>query len=301
MSAHIPVMLSEVLETLAPRDGEHYVDGTFGAGGYSHAILEAAQCSILAIDRDPQAVARGQDLVKSFPGRLTLVEGEFSRMDSFVSACDGVVLDLGVSSFQFDQAERGFSFRQDGPVDMRMSGHGQSAGDLLASADEDTLAQIISRYGEEKNARRIARAILAARPILGTAHLAKIICDAQGAAARRHDIHPATRTFQALRIFINDELGELERGLKAAERILKTRGRLVVVSFHSLEDRIVKNFFARRSTGAPRQSRHIPDQKAQPASFELMTRHARTPSAAEIQANPRARSAKLRAGLKIAA
>src|SRR6201995_3688422 len=213
---------------------------------------------MLGIDRDPDAIARGQALVQRFGGRLTLVQGEFSRMDEYTQASDGVVLDLGVSSFQFDTPVRGFSFREDGPLDMRMSLSGESAADVVNSADERTLSQIIPRYGEEKNPRRIARAISAARPVTTTAALAKIASDAQGPAALRHAIHPATRTFQALRIHVNDELGELERGLDAALNILKPQGRLVVVSFHSLEDRIVKQFLNQRSTAAPRGSRHVP-------------------------------------------
>lgn len=301
MSGHVPVMLSEVLEMLAPRDGAHYVDGTFGGGGYATAILEAADCRVLGIDRDPEAIARGQKLVERFGGRLTLVQGEFSRMDEYAQATDGVVLDLGVSSFQFDEPARGFSFREDGPLDMRMSKSGQSAADIVNTADERSLSQIIARYGEQKNARRIARAIIAARPITGTAQLAAIVSEAQGPAALRLAIHPATRTFQALRIHVNDELGELERGLDAALTILKPQGRLVVVSFHSLEDRMVKQFLVGRSTAAPRASRHAPLSAPSKPAFQLLTNRPVTPSEAEIASNPRARSAKLRAGLKLAA
>jgi 16S rRNA (cytosine1402-N4)-methyltransferase len=301
MSGHLPVMLNEVLETLNPRDGGHYIDGTFGGGGYSRAILEAADCSVLGIDRDPAAIARGQELVQRFSGRLTLVEGEFSSMGAFAQQSDGVVFDLGVSSFQFDQPERGFSFRQDGPLDMRMSLSGQSAADFVNSAEHSTLASVIARYGEEKNARRIASAIIAARPVTGTAQLAAIVAQAQGPAALRHAIHPATRTFQALRIHVNDELGELTRGLDVALELLKSRGRLVVVSFHSLEDRIVKRFFHARSTAAPRASRHAPQTAALKPVFKLITTKPRTPSEAEVASNPRARSAKLRAGEKLAA
>jgi 16S rRNA (cytosine1402-N4)-methyltransferase len=266
-------MLNEVLEMLSPRDGAQYVDGTFGGGGYSSAILEAADCRVLGIDRDPDAIARGQELVKRFAGRLTLVQGEFSNLDQYTQASDGVVLDLGVSSFQFDQPARGFSFREDGPLDMRMSLSGMSAADFVNSADERTLSLTISRYGEEKNARRIARAIIAARPVTGTAQLAAIVSEAQGPAALRHAIHPATRTFQALRIHVNDELGELERGLDAALNILKPQGRLVVVSFHSLEDRMVKRFLSERSTSAPRASRHAPaDTRAHGAAFRASLR-----------------------------
>jgi 16S rRNA (cytosine1402-N4)-methyltransferase len=302
MSGHIPVMLNEVLEMLSPRDGARYVDGTFGGGGYTSAILEAADCQVLGIDRDPDAIARGQALVERFGGRLTLVQGEFSRMDEFTQQSDGVVLDLGVSSFQFDQPARGFSFREDGPLDMRMSLSGESAADVVNTADERTLTQIIARYGEEKNARRIARAIIAARPVTGTAQLAAIVSEAQGPAALRLAIHPATRTFQALRIHVNDELGELERGLDAALNILAPQGRLVVVSFHSLEDRMVKHFLSQRSTSAPRASRHAPvSAPAHKAAFQLLTTRPLIPSEAELASNPRARSAKLRAGLKLAA
>ena len=301
MSGHVPVMLNEVLEMLQPRDGAHYVDGTFGGGGYSTAILEAADCRVLGIDRDPDAIARGQKLVERFGGRLTLVQGEFSHMDQYTQATDGVVLDLGVSSFQFDQPARGFSFREDGPLDMRMSMSGESAADVVNTADERTLTLIIARYGEEKNARRIARAIIAARPVTGTAQLAAIVSEAQGPAALRLAIHPATRTFQGLRIHVNDELGELERGLEAALTILKPQGRLVVVSFHSLEDRMVKQFLVGRSTAAPRASRHAPVTAAPKAAFQLLTTRPRIPSETETASNPRARSAKLRAGLKLAA
>jgi 16S rRNA (cytosine1402-N4)-methyltransferase len=298
---HVPVMLHEVLEALSPRDGAQYIDGTFGGGGYSRAILEAADCRVLGIDRDPAAIARGQELVQRFAGRLTLAEGEFSRMKAFTQQSDGVVLDLGVSSFQFDQPERGFSFREDGPLDMRMSLSGMSAADFVNSAGHSELASVIARFGEEKNARRIATAIIAARPVTGTAQLAAIVSEAQGPAALRHAIHPATRTFQALRIHVNDELGELRRGLDAALDVLKPQGRLVVVSFHSLEDRIVKQFLNSRSTAAPRASRHAPDVAPARPIFKLITHKARQPGDAEVAQNPRARSARLRAGEKLAA
>ena len=301
MSGHVPVMLNEVLEALSPRDGAHYIDGTFGGGGYTRAILEAADCRVLGIDRDPAAIARGQELVQRFPGRLTLVEGEFGRMNEFTDGSDCVVLDLGVSSLQFDQPERGFSFREDGPLDMRMSLSGMSAADFVNSADHPTLASVIARFGEEKNARRIATAIIAARPVTGTAQLATIVSEAQGPAALRFPIHPATRTFQALRIHVNDELGELTRGLDAALAVLKPHGRLVVVSFHSLEDRIVKQFLNSRSSAAPRASRHAPDVTPARPLFQLITHKARQPGDAEIAHNPRARSARLRAGEKLAA
>jgi 16S rRNA (cytosine1402-N4)-methyltransferase len=298
---HTPVMLSEVIAALEPRDGAHYVDGTFGGGGYSRAILEAADCSVTGIDRDPEAIARGQALVQRFKGRLTLVQGEFSRMDVLAGPSDGIVLDLGVSSFQFDTPARGFSFRDEGPLDMRMSLEGASAADFLNSADHSTLASVIARLGEEKNARRIASAIIAARPLSTTAQLAKIVAEAQGPAALRHAIHPATRTFQALRIHVNDELAELERGLDAALVLLKPAGRLAVVSFHSLEDRIVKQFFVRHGGALPAASRHLPAAARAKPDFRVITSRPQTPASAEIAANPRSRSAKLRVAERLAA
>jgi 16S rRNA (cytosine1402-N4)-methyltransferase len=302
VSEHIPVMLAEVLALIAPKNGGRYVDGTFGGGGYSRAILEATDCSVLGIDRDPDAIARGQELVTRFKGRLTLVQAEFSRMDEFAGPSDGVMLDLGVSSFQFDEPERGFSFREDGPLDMRMAKSGQSAADFVNSADEKTLTEAISRYGEERHARRIARAIIAARPLMRTAELADIVSKALGPQAQRFAVHPATRTFQALRITVNDELGELSRGLEAAAKILKPEGRIAVVSFHSLEDRIVKQFLSARSTTAPLASRHAPqDARKTNAQFRLLTTKPRTPGETETARNPRARSARLRAAERLAA
>jgi 16S rRNA (cytosine1402-N4)-methyltransferase len=297
---HVPVMLSEVIAALAPKDGAHYIDGTFGGGGYAEAILEAADCKVLGIDRDPEAIARGQALVERFAGRLTLVLGEFSRMDQLAPPSDGVVLDLGVSSFQFDTPARGFSFRADGPLDMRMSLAGESAADFVNHAEHSTLASVIARLGEEKNARRIASAIIAGRPVTGTAQLAGIVAKAQGPAALRHAIHPATRTFQALRIHVNDELGELERGLSAALSILKPAGRLAVVSFHSLEDRLVKQFFTAHGA-TPRVSRHLPQAATAEPSLRVITSRPQTPGATEISDNVRARSAKLRVAEKLAA
>jgi 16S rRNA (cytosine1402-N4)-methyltransferase len=304
MNGHLPVMLKEVLAMLAPKDGEHYVDGTFGGGGYTRAILEAADCRVLGIDRDPDAIARGQELVSRFGGRLTLVHGEFSQLGAFLGSArtNGIVLDLGVSSFQFDEPARGFSFRADGPLDMRMSRDGMSAADFVNSADEKTLTQVISRLGEEKNARRIARAIIAARPIATTIDLAELVKTVQGPAAARLAIHPATRTFQALRIHVNDELGELSRGLEASKAALAPDGRLVVVAFHSLEDRIVKQFLSSRSTAAPRASRHTPEARAaHDVVFRLLTHRPLAPGETEILSNPRARSARLRAAIRIAA
>ena len=304
MSGHRPVMLDEVLAMLAPKDGEHYVDGTFGGGGYSRAILEAADCRVLGIDRDPDAIARGQALVQQFAGRLTLVHGPFSQLGDYLdgSTTDGVVLDLGVSSFQFDEPARGFSFREDGPVDMRMSREGLSAADFVNTADEFEIARVIFQLGEERNSRRIARAIVANRPITGTAALAQIVTEAQGPAAQRLAIHPATRTFQALRIHVNDELGELERGLDAAEQALASHGRLVVVAFHSLEDRIVKRFLTARSAKTPNASRHAPvTRREHPEGFRLLTNRPLAPTQREIDLNPRARSARLRAAERVAA
>jgi len=299
---HAPVLLAEVLAALNPRDGGRYVDGTFGGGGYTRAILDAANCTVIAIDRDPDAIARGQSLVAEYQGRLELIQGNFSELDTLVEGkTDGVVLDLGVSSFQFDQAERGFSFRFDGPLDMRMSKSGPSAADFVNTAEEQDLSRIIATLGEERFARRIARAIIAARPIERTAQLAEIVSRALGPAAARHPIHPATRTFQALRIHVNDELGELERGLEAAQATLAPQGRLVVVSFHSLEDRIVKRFLIGRSDREARPSRHAPEAQRGQKAFRLIEAKAVKPGNAELETNPRARSARLRAGERLAA
>ncbi|HKA72730.1 MAG TPA: 16S rRNA (cytosine(1402)-N(4))-methyltransferase RsmH [Xanthobacteraceae bacterium] len=306
LARHIPVLGRQAVECLRPRDGATYIDGTFGAGGHSRLILAAADCRVIAIDRDQTAVAQGADLVESAGGRLTLVEDRFSALDRVartlgVDAVDGVLLDVGVSSMQLDAAERGFSFRLDGPLDMRMGRDGVSAADVVAHAAERDLAAIVAALGEERRARAVARAIVAARkdaPIETTRALADIV--ARVVRAKPGDIHPATRTFQALRIFVNDELGELAGALVAAERVLKPGGRLVVISFHSLEDRIVKSFIAERSQ-VRRGSRHLPEPDAQEPSFRMLTRRPLTPDAAESSANPRARSAKLRAAERTAA
>lgn len=302
---HIPVMLSEVIEALDPRDGKHFIDGTFGAGGYTRGLLEAARCSVLAIDRDPDAAKFAQALEERFPGRLKFVLGRYAEMREIaeregIAAIDGVALDLGVSSMQLDEPERGFSFSQDGPLDMRMGAEGLTASDLVYTLPERDLAAILSTLGEEKRARSIARAIVARRaeaPILRTGELADIVARVLG---RRHDDpkHPATRTFQALRLYLNEELLELARGLSAAEHLLKPKGRLAVVTFHSLEDRIAKRFFAARSMPAPRASRHLPEQGGSTflPSFRLLNRRPLSPSKDEIRLNPRARSARLRAG-----
>ncbi len=301
-SPHVPVLLDEVLQVLQPRDGGIYVDGTFGAGGYTAALLAAADCRVYAVDRDPAAIARGRDLVSRFTGRLELLEGRFGDLSRLLTArgvavVHGVVFDLGTSSPQLDEAARGFSFRFDGPLDMRMSAEGETAADLVNRLPEAELADIIWRYGEERHARRIARAIVRAReasPIARTLELAAVVRDV---VRRSPDgIDPATRTFQALRIQVNDEIGELRRGLAAAEQLLAPGGWLAVVSFHSLEDREVKTFLRQRSGEADRGSRHRPDAGVQRApSFRLAARKAIRPGEREVRANPRARSARLRA------
>jgi len=297
---HIPVLARRVVDWLAVRDGGVYLDATFGAGGYTQAILETPGARVIGIDRDEGAIAAGAALVEQAQGRLLLAEGRFSNLETLVAhhgvaAVDGVVFDLGVSSMQLDQAERGFSFRLEGPLDMRMGREGSGAANVVSHASERDLAAIIATLGEERHARAVARAIVKARDqraIDSTQALAEIV--ARVVHAREGAIHPATRTFQALRIFVNEELTELAQGLVAAERVLKPAGRLVVVAFHSLEDRIVKNFLTERSR-APAGPRHRPEVTAAPLTFRALTRRPETPDDAEIAANPRARSAKLRA------
>jgi len=300
---HIPVLGRPALDFLNVHDGGVYIDGTFGAGGYSRAILDAADCKVIAIDRDPGAIALGAGLVTQTHGRLALVEGRFSSLDRVANdagydAVDGVVLDIGVSSMQLDQASRGFSFRQGGPLDMRMSGEGPSAADIVNNAGERDLADIIYILGEERHARAVARAIVRAReqaPIATTSALADLV--ASVVRSRASDIHPATRTFQALRIFVNDELDELAHALGAAERVLKSGGDLVVVSFHSLEDRIVKSFLTGRGE-ARAGSRHAPEVERPAPTFRALTKRPVTADDEEIARNPRARSAKLRAATR---
>jgi 16S rRNA (cytosine1402-N4)-methyltransferase len=317
-------MLQEVLAALAPRDGAIYLDGTFGAGGYSQALLEAADCIVWAIDRDPAAVARGRELAKHYDGRITVVEGRFGDMEGLLdreqaTPLDGIALDLGVSSIQLGDADRGFSFQVDGPLDMRMdggdpdqeAGEQGSAADVVMSRSEEELADIIFHYGEERRARQVARAIVRARrerPIERTLQLAEIVRSVVKRSGER-GIDPATRTFQGLRIYVNDELGELERGLEAAERLLAPGGRLAVVSFHSLEDRITKNFLRQRCGALPKGSRHLPSVvppcapggEGRAATFTTLFKGAQRPSEHECRENPRARSARLRAAERTAA
>ncbi len=312
---HVPVLRDEMLATLNPRDGGVYLDGSFGGGGYASAILDRAHCQVWAIDRDETAIARGAGLAARYKGRLHLLHGRFGEMLTLLTAAgvhalDGVVLDLGVSSFQLDDPARGFSFNGDGPLDMRMGRHGtdggnlgeQTAATLVNTLPERDLADLLYQLGEERASRRVARAIVAARaeaPIVTTGRLASIIRAVLPPDKSGH--HPATRSFQALRLSVNDELGELERGLAQAARLVNAGGRIVVVSFHSLEDRIVKHFMTEAAGRAPAPSRHDPRGLAPAgaapavARFRLLTTRAARPTAAEVAANPRARSARLRA------
>ncbi len=297
---HIPVLGRQAVEMLHPRGGGVYIDATFGAGGYSRAILEVPGARVIGIDRDRSAIAGGFDLVDQSDGRLTLVEDRFSNLAEICTAqgvqgVDGVVMDVGVSSMQLDEAGRGFSFRLGGPLDMRMGQDGPTAADVIAKASEADLANIIYIFGEERHSRAVARAIVAARkeaPVATTRALADIV--SKVVRSKPGEIHPATRTFQGLRIFVNQELDELHLALAAAERMLKPGGRLVVVSFHSLEDRIVKNFLVERAK-AGGGSRHLPEVAHAAPSFVILTKRPIVPDDEEIAANPRARSAKLRA------
>jgi len=305
---HVPVLRDEVMAALALREGGLYLDATFGAGGYTRAILCVRGTKVLALDRDPAAVSEGATLVRAAQGRLWLVRERFGSLDAAARAqglfgFDGVVFDLGLSSMQLDEASRGFSFKNNGPLDMRMDCEGPTAAEVVNSAEEQTLARIFRFFGEERAARRIAHAIVADRlkePFTSTASLAALI--ARVAPAHPGDIHPATRAFQALRIAVNDELGELVRALAAAEAILKECGRLAVVSFHSLEDRIVKQFFSARSGRGQAASRLLPHERPPlPPTFRLLGKQPVAPSRREITANPRARSAKLRFGVRTSA
>ena len=305
-SIHKPVMLREVLENLSPAENETLLDGTFGAGSYSKAILEQANCSLYAIDRDPEALDRAAPILSEFTGRFQILEGCFGDMSDLlaevgVSQLDGIVLDIGVSSPQLDDAERGFSFREDGPLDMRMSKSGPSAADIVNSWDEAELTRIIKNYGEERFARKVARAIVHDReetPFTSTLQLAGLI--RRLVPKSKDGIDPATRTFQGLRIAVNDELGELERALNASEYLLKPGGRLVVVSFHSLEDRQVKNFLKDRSSRGAGVSRYAPAAAAndKEPSFKLINRKPLKAKEDELADNPRARSALLRAAIR---
>jgi 16S rRNA (cytosine1402-N4)-methyltransferase len=306
-SPHIPVMLREVLAALDPRADETYIDGTLGAGGYSRAILDHADCRVIAIDRDAEAHRRAAAWQGQYGNRLILVQNTFGNVRDCVSApVNGFVLDIGVSSMQIDQAERGFSFRFDGPLDMRMDqGSCESAADLVNTMSESDLADLIYAYGDERHSRRIAKAIVEARkiqPVTTTGKLASIIRTVIP-KTKKDDIDPATRSFQALRIAVNDELGELQRALDGAEHVLAEGGRLAIVTFHSLEDRIVKNFLKERSGDVPSPSRHLPAaaESAFAPTFKLLSRKAVEAADDETQANPRARSARLRAAVRTAA
>lgn len=311
---HVPVLLDEVVAALSPVAGETYVDGTFGAGGYTRAVLEAADCRVVAIDRDPDAIKRAAAFKDHYGDRFDILEGCFGDMESLLAGAgeapvDGVMLDIGVSSFQLDEAERGFSFMGDGPLDMRMAMAGESAADVVNGYGEEELANLIYDYGEERKSRRIAAAIArdrATEPFTRTKQLADMIERVIGRPPQRKgqkSLHPATRTFQALRIHVNDELGELRRGLVDAEAVLREGGRLVVVSFHSLEDRIVKNFMLERGGAAPSGSRHLPGPAAAGPvpSFSLKNKGAVKPGDAELDVNPRARSSRLRSAIRTGA
>ncbi|MCV2865840.1 16S rRNA (cytosine(1402)-N(4))-methyltransferase RsmH [Defluviimonas sp. WL0075] len=294
---HTPVLLRPLLKAVAPVSGV-WVDGTFGAGGYARGLLESGADRVIGIDRDPSVFALAAPWAGAYGDRLTLAEGTFSDLDDIAGGpVDGVVLDLGVSSMQLDQAERGFSFQKDGPLDMRMADTGPTAADLVNSATEAEIADILYHYGEERASRRIARAIVAARPFARTLELVAVI-ERCLPRPKPGQSHPATRSFQALRIAVNDEFGQLVKGLEAAERALRPGGKLAVVSFHSLEDRIVKRFFQQRSGGEGQGSRYAPAREARAPAFTLLTRRAIGPDDEELAANPRARSALLRVGIR---
>ncbi len=292
---HVPVLIEPLIAAAAPVSGT-WLDGTLGAGGYARALLAAGADKVIGVDRDPAALELARSWAAPFGERVELVDGVFSRLDEYAQDLDGVVLDLGVSSMQLDQAQRGFSFMRDGPLDMRMSQGGASAADLVNTAGEDELADILYFYGEERASRRIAKAIVRKRaevPIVSTLQLAEIV-EKCLPRSKPGQVHPATRSFQAIRIAVNDEYGELIGGLEAAERALKPGGILAVVTFHSIEDRMVKRFLQDRSGGGGGGSRHAPVQASQERQFMLKSRKAITADDAELAANPRSRSAKLR-------
>ena len=294
---HIPVLLGPLLRAVAPVEGT-WVDGTFGAGGYARGLLAQGAAQVIGIDRDPSVFAMAAGWAGAYGERLKLVEGTFSDLDRLAGApVDGVVLDLGVSSMQLDQPERGFSFLRDGPLDMRMGADGPSAADLLNSADESQIADVLYHYGEERASRRIAKAIVAARPLDTTAQLAEVI-SSQLPRPKPGQSHPAMRSFQAIRIWVNDEFGQLAEGLAAAERTLKPGGKLAVVSFHSLEDRVVKRFLQSRSATAGGGSRHAPVSHVDAPTFTMPHRRAIGADDAELAINPRSRSAFLRVGIR---
>lgn len=308
MSArHIPVLVKEVVEALKPRDGAVYVDGTFGAGGYTEAILKTANCQVVAIDRDPDAIMEGQNMCARYAGRLRILQGRFGDMAQLLAQENiehvaGITLDLGVSSMQLDQPERGFSFRTDGPLDMRMEKKGRSAADIVNQMEERPLADLIFTFGEEKRSRAVARAIVAARmiaPITRTGQLAEIVRRAVG-PTKEHRIDPATRTFQALRIAVNKEMEEIDHALAASEALLEAGGRLAIVTFHSLEDRRVKHFLRKKAGREGGASRHLPDARMEKATFKMIGSKGIVPSEGEIAINPRARSARLRIAERLA-
>jgi 16S rRNA (cytosine1402-N4)-methyltransferase len=306
MDRHSPVLLSEMIRGLCPKDGGIYVDGTFGGGGYSRAILKSANCKVWAIDRDPDAQQRSKELKEKFPGRITFVLGRFSDLTALlrnngVNYVDGITLDLGVSSMQLDTTERGFSFLRDGPLDMRMEKKGPSASEIVNGLPEEELSKLIFQYGGERKSRRIAKAIVENRkkqPFTRTLELADTVSHI--VRRSKDGIHPATRTFQALRIFVNDELNELAKGLSSAESMLSEKGRLVIASFHSLEDQVVKKFLREKSGLTPRPSRHQPilEEIKPPKTFKIINKRVITPTKQEMLANPRARSARLRVAEK---
>lgn len=295
---HIPVLIRPLIQAVAPVSGI-WLDGTFGAGGYTKALLEAGADKVIGVDRDPLVFEMAAPWVSAYGDRIELVAGVFSKLDDFASDLDGVVLDLGVSSMQLDLAERGFSFMRDGPLDMRMSQDGQSAADICNDADEADIADIIYLYGEERASRRIAKAIVAARPLTTTLELAKIV-ESCLPRQKPNQSHPATRTFQALRIAVNNEYGELAAGLMAAERALKPGGQLAVVTFHSVEDRMVKRFLQARGGGLANANRYAPETDVIAAAFTVTKRKAIGPDDQELSENPRSRSAKLRVATRTA-